>query len=118
MNIYKELRKERNLTQSEMAKLIHVDQSTISKWEQDKAVPDVQTLNVLAKFFNVSIDFLLGRNEIDKPSLESTSQQKENTIILFGRGEGRKEYQMTTEEMKLLKTLIETMKNNPTDDNF
>ena len=62
MNKFKELRKKMNLTQVEFAEKINVDQSTISKWEQDKAIPDIQTLSSLASFFNVSIDYLMGRS--------------------------------------------------------
>lgn len=61
MNKFKELRKNKHLTQIEFAKKINVDQSTISKWEQDKAFPDIQILSQLADFFDVSIDYLLDR---------------------------------------------------------
>ena len=61
MNRFKELRKSKNLTQTEFASLIHVDQSTVSKWEQDKITPDIQTMQLLAEFFGVSVDYLLGR---------------------------------------------------------
>lgn len=61
MNIYKQLRKSKNLTQIEFANILNVDQSTISKWEQDKSVPDIQMLSTLADFFNVSTDYLLGK---------------------------------------------------------
>ena len=61
MNRYKELRKKRGLTQLEASKLLNVDQSTISKWEQDKAIPDIYTLNKISELYNVSIDFLLGK---------------------------------------------------------
>ncbi len=65
MNKFKELRKAKNLTQVEFAAKMNVDQSTVSKWEQDKAIPDIQTLYQLASFFNVSVDYLMGR-EPDK----------------------------------------------------
>ncbi len=65
MNRFKELRKKKNLTQVDFANLINVDQSTVSKWEQDKAIPDIQTLSNIASFFGVSIDYLMGR-EPDK----------------------------------------------------
>ena len=61
MNVYKELRKEKGLTQIELSKLFSIDQTTVSKWELGKAVPDVATLCRLADFFDVSVDYLLGR---------------------------------------------------------
>lgn len=66
MNKFKELRRSKGLTQVEFAQKINVDQSTISKWEQDKAIPDIQTLSQLADFFEVSVDYLLGKE--DKPT--------------------------------------------------
>lgn len=66
MNRYKELRKRRGLTQLEASKLLNVDQSTISKWEQDKAIPDIYTLNKISELYNVSIDYLLGKEATSK----------------------------------------------------
>lgn len=63
MNKFKELRKKAGLTQIEFAQKLNVDQSTISKWEQDKAIPDIQMLVQLASFFNVSVDYLMGREQ-------------------------------------------------------
>lgn len=115
MNKYKELRKRMGLTQKELADKIHVDQSTVSKWEQDKAVPDIQTLSLLSSFFNVSIDFLLGKNN---PLHEPPTNSKTNTIVIYGRGQGKTEYEVTEKELKAIKTLLETMKDLPDEDNF
>ncbi len=56
----KELRKEQSLTQIDFANALHIDKSTIAKYETDKATPSVQMLVAIAKFFNVSTDYLLG----------------------------------------------------------
>ena len=61
-NIFKELRKRKGLTQIDLAQILHVNQTTISKWEKGKTIPDILTLNELSNFFNVSIDYLLGNN--------------------------------------------------------
>lgn len=63
MNIYKALRKKFNLTQAELAQRLFIDQTTVSKWELGKAIPDQKMLAKLADFFNVSVDYLLGRDE-------------------------------------------------------
>lgn len=60
MNTIKKLRQEKGLTQVELAQFFSLDQTTVSKWELGKALPDTQMLVRLAKFFDVSIDFLLG----------------------------------------------------------
>lgn len=58
--ILKELRKEKNLTQTELAKFLCTTQDTISLWELRKSYPDVLMLIKIAKFFGVSCDYLLG----------------------------------------------------------
>lgn len=63
MNRFKELRINNQLTQTEFAKILHIDQSAISKWEQDKTMPDTQTLTNISNTFNVSIDYLLGNSK-------------------------------------------------------
>lgn len=54
-----ELRKERGLSQKEFGKLIGAAQNTVCNWENGKREPDTQTLNKIAKFFGVSVDYLL-----------------------------------------------------------
>ena len=61
MNVYKEQRKKLNLTQAELAQRLFIDQTTVSKWELGKAIPDQKMLPKLATLFNVSVDYLLGR---------------------------------------------------------
>lgn len=58
--IIKELRKEKGLTQSDLAKLLYTSQDTISLWELNKSLPDVKSLIELTKIFNVSADYILG----------------------------------------------------------
>lgn len=79
MNKFKELRKKAGLTQIEFAQKLNVDQSTISKWEQDKAIPDIQTLVQLASFFNVSVDYLMGREQ--KVDNNVRGMQMERSVI-------------------------------------
>lgn len=57
--LIRELRKEQNLTQEQLAHLLKTTQDTISLWELNKSLPDVLSLVELAKIFNVSTDYLL-----------------------------------------------------------
>ena len=59
----KYLRQEKNLGQVELAKQLDVGKSIISLWEQGKCEPTLSKLIVMAKFFNVSIDYLAGLEE-------------------------------------------------------
>ncbi|MBP5718065.1 MAG: helix-turn-helix transcriptional regulator [Abditibacteriota bacterium] len=54
------LRKERGLTQDELAATLNVSQQTISKWETDIGEPDICALCALADLYGVSIDYLVG----------------------------------------------------------
>lgn len=56
----KELRKEKNLTQSDLAKILNVTQDSISLWEKNKRLPDTPYIVLLAMYFGVSSDYLLG----------------------------------------------------------
>lgn len=54
-----ELRREANMTQSEMAEKLHISHQAISKWERLESLPDVTMLPELAKLFNITMDELL-----------------------------------------------------------
>lgn len=56
----KELRKEKMLSQRKFGKEIKYTHSTISDWEVGKSIPSLITLIVIARFFEVSIDYLAG----------------------------------------------------------
>ena len=62
-----ELRKRRNLKQSELAELLHVKQNTISNWENGRTEINNTDAIKLADFFGVSVDYLLGREETKNP---------------------------------------------------
>ena len=57
------LRKNKKLTQVQLAKILDVDQSLISYYEKKKKVPELKMLYKIASYFDVSIDYLLGSKE-------------------------------------------------------
>jgi transcriptional regulator with XRE-family HTH domain len=59
-NPIKTLRKERRLSQLELARAIGVEQAAVSKWELWKCSPDKNSIIALARFFNVSADQVIG----------------------------------------------------------
>jgi transcriptional regulator with XRE-family HTH domain len=59
-NKFKELRVSSGLTQQEMANKMKVSQSTITMWENGKRQPDLETLEMIADYFNVDMNFLTG----------------------------------------------------------
>lgn len=61
--IIKELRKENNMSQTDLAKLLFLSQDTISLWERDKSLPDVKSVIEMSKIFKVTTDYILGLEE-------------------------------------------------------
>ena len=56
----RELRIEKGLKQSDVARHLKVTPATVTRWENNTQEPDYLTLYVLAQFFDVSADYLLG----------------------------------------------------------
>ena len=55
-----ELRKKNNLTQDELAEKLYITRQAVSRWESGETTPNIETLKLLSKLFNVSINTLLG----------------------------------------------------------
>ena len=71
------LRKEKGLSQEEFGNAINVSRQAISKWESEQTKPDIDKLKEIAKFFNVSYDYLLN-DEID--NIEETKKETSKKI--------------------------------------
>jgi len=68
MQKLRDLRKSKGLTTTELGKIIGCSNPTITNYELGNRKPDPETLKKLADFFNVSVDYLLGREEFTKAS--------------------------------------------------
>lgn len=62
----KELRKKKKISQLKLAMDLHMNQNTISRYENQEREADYETLVRLADYFDVSLDYLLGRTDIKK----------------------------------------------------
>lgn len=69
MNRIRELREKAGLRQIDVAKATCIDQKTLSNYETGKTNPDSYSLIQLADFFNVSIDYLVGRIDSIYPTI-------------------------------------------------
>ena len=65
--VFKNLRKDNNLTQSELAKKLGVATSTVGMYERAQREPDFETLEKIAAFFGVNMNTLLGNNSGKNP---------------------------------------------------
>lgn len=81
----KELRKNRGLTQEELAQALFVSRTAISKWESGKGYPNIDSLKAISKYFCVSLDDLLSTDEIITIA-EEDGKQKERHLrnLVFG----------------------------------
>ena len=70
------LRKQKNLTQEELAQHLFVSRTAVSKWESGKGYPNIDSLKQIATFFDTTVDELLSTDEIlDLAQSESTKAQ-------------------------------------------
>lgn len=58
-----ELRNARNLTQIEVAEMLHMSRSTYAQYEVNRRIPEYNTLEKLADFYEVSLDYIVGRSD-------------------------------------------------------
>jgi transcriptional regulator with XRE-family HTH domain len=65
----KTARKEKGLTQKELAALIHVKHNSISDWENDKNKPDISTVELLCGVLEVTPSYIMGVKETGTPLL-------------------------------------------------
>lgn len=76
----KQLRKQKGLTQKEMAEAVGVGVSTVAMWESGKRTPSFKLLNDLSDLFDKSIDYILGTSDDDRfPSLNDAQIEQLGT---------------------------------------
>ena len=79
------LRKERGLTQEELAEALFVSRTAISKWESGRGYPNIDSLKEISRFFSVSIDDLLSSEKIlSIAETENKSNIREMCNLLIG----------------------------------
>lgn len=100
----KELRQRKKVSQSELGSFLSLDKSTISLYESGKREPDFETIKKIADFFNVSTDYLLGK---DTPTNQQKDPVEENwpEVLQVLRRSGKKP---TAQERKKIAKIIET----------
>ena len=80
-----ELRKHKGLTQEELAEVLFVSRTAVSKWESGRGYPNIDSLKAISKFYGVTIDKLLSGDELLTIAEEDT-KLKERTLrdLIFG----------------------------------
>lgn len=95
MNRLKELRIEKELLQSDIAKIINKSERTVGFYETGERDMGTETLSKLAEFFNVSIDYLLGKSDI-----RNLENQQEDPLGLAKVGFSMTDYNPPTDKQR------------------
>lgn len=95
MNRLKQLRLEKNLLQSDIAKIINKTDRAVGQYEREERDPGSKTWTILADYFDVSLDYLLGKTDIRNPGKQIDDVLNEAMI-----GMSKEEYEELTETQK------------------
>lgn len=80
-----ELRKQKGLTQEELAEQLFVSRTAISKWESGRGYPNIDSLRAISKFFSITIDDLLSGDEVLTIAQEDQKQKETHARdLVFG----------------------------------
>ena len=86
----RQLRKEKNLNQSDIAEKLRVSRSSVANWENGIRFPDCQSVKQLAVIFGVSVDYLYGqsnhRYNINIPDYFELDVKKDDLLLLCSDG--------------------------------
>lgn len=79
------LRKQADMSQTQLAKKLNVSNKTVSKWECGKSVPDIEVLSKISKLFNISIDEIVSEEKVS-----DFTESNENTSINIKKNSSNK----------------------------
>ena len=71
----KQLRKEKGMTQTDLAMTLNVTKGTVSTWETNSRVPGFETLNALSDLFERRLDYIMGRSDDATPTTQPTQDE-------------------------------------------
>ena len=80
-----ELRKQKGLTQEELAENLYVSRTAVSKWESGRGYPNIESLKAIAKFFSVTVDELSSTREVLSIAEEDNKRkEKQFRDLIYG----------------------------------
>lgn len=97
------LREKRGLSQAQLANKLHISQGSLGMYETGKRKPNIEMLNTLADFFNVSVDYLLDRES----KTVKTADIEDNSVIFTYEGR-----QIPKEDLEFMRRLMRGTRND------
>lgn len=97
--IIKNLRKKRGLTQGELAEVLAVTSQSVSRWENNQSYPDIEQLPMIADYFGITVDELMGREGKTKDRLERELRE-------LSKNGGERDLPTCAEIRKVLEKLV------------
>ena len=76
------VRKQKNITQEELAQLLGISRQAISKWESENGYPETEKLLLLSKTLNISLDYLMN----DVLEMQEKEKNEEKNIVIVPSG--------------------------------
>ena len=81
----KKLRTDKKITQDELAEILYVSRTAVSKWESGRGFPNIESLKAISKYFSVTVDDLLSGEELITLAEQEQSRKEMHTKdLIFG----------------------------------
>lgn len=109
-NRIKTLREEARLSQIDLAKVLHIGNTTISQYESGVRVPSDSIKISIAQYFGVSLDYLMGETDVkEKPPVNDEGLMAANTVRIAGRDGSYVEKRLSDDQVDLLRRMIDQL---------
>ena len=108
----KSLRNRKGLSQAEFAKQIGVSKSSVNMYERGEREPNFETLETIADYFNVDLDYLMGKSEIEnraRAAIIPFKPDDRNVLRLAGRDGSYLERTLTDDQLRALTAILDQM---------
>ena len=112
-DIFKELRLGKNLSQDKISEELDVSQGLITKWESHQSTPSPEMLDYIADYFNVSVDYLIGRTNNKKKFNDIKSNNIDLINMIYD-----KLLNIDGDELNMINKMIDLFNSNDLTFNF
>lgn len=102
-----DLIKENRITKYKVAKDLHISQSTVANWCEGITEPKITQIKILANYFNVTTDYLLGLENEDGTKIVNSEQ--EEYIPIVARSKDNKQRNLTISKSELKEIIAEAI---------